>query len=73
MLEEITKRQLRLGLSTRKLAQQLDVSPTLLSLVLNNKRPTSSDPGGTHRMMAEHANGRWRTQSSEHCLQGIHG
>jgi len=43
MLEEITKRQLRLGLSTRKLAQQLDVSPTLLSLVLNNKRPTSSD------------------------------
>ena len=45
MLEEITKRQLRLGLSTRKLAQQLDVSPTLLSLLLNNKRPTSSDLG----------------------------
>ena len=45
MLEEITKRQLRLGLSTRKLAQQLDPSPTLLSLLLNNKRPTSSDLG----------------------------
>ena len=49
MLEEITKRQLRLGLSTRKLAQQLDVSPTLLSLVLNNKRPTSSDLTGRIR------------------------
>ena|GEM_PF-4546442 len=33
MLEEITTRQLKLGLTTRKLAQQLDVSPTLLSLV----------------------------------------
>ena len=43
MLEEFTKRQLRLGLSTRKLAQQLDVSLTLLSLVLNKKRPASSD------------------------------
>ena len=49
MLEEITKRQLRLGLSTRKLAQQLDVSPTLLSLVLNKKRPASSDLAGRIR------------------------
>jgi hypothetical protein len=30
MLEEISVRQQKLGLSTRKFAEQLDVSPTLL-------------------------------------------
>ncbi len=49
MLEEITTRQLKLGLSTRQLAQQLGVSPTLLSLVLNNKRPASRDLTGRIR------------------------
>jgi site-specific recombinase XerC len=43
MLEEIATRQQKLGLSTRKLAHQLDISPTLLSLVLNKKRATSGD------------------------------
>ena len=41
MLEEISVRQQKLGLSTRKFAEQLDVSPTLLSLVLNKKRAIS--------------------------------
>ena len=49
MLEEITTRQLKLGLLTRKLAQQLDVSPTLLSLVLNKKRQASNDLTGRIR------------------------
>ena len=43
MLEEISVRQQKLGLSTRKFAEQLDVSPTLLSLVLNKKRAISGD------------------------------
>jgi hypothetical protein len=54
MLEEISVRQQKLGLSTRKFAEQLDVSPTLLSLVLNKKRAISGDltvrsgDGSTH-------------------------
>ena len=43
MLEEISVRQQKLGLSTRKFAEQLDASPTLLSLVLNKKRAISGD------------------------------
>ena len=43
MLAEISNRQQRLGLSTRQLAKELDVSPTLLSLVINNKRDISVD------------------------------
>jgi integrase/recombinase XerD len=41
MLDQTVYRQRKLGLSTRKLAEQLDVSPTLLSLVLNEKRAVS--------------------------------
>jgi transcriptional regulator with XRE-family HTH domain len=75
MLEEITTRQLKLGLSTRQLAQQLGVSPTLLSLVLNNKRPAPSEqrPDRTHQAMDERSHCWWRTQSPEHRLQGVHG
>jgi len=43
MLDQTVYRQRKLGLSTRKLAEQLYVSPTLLSLVLNGKRGVSRD------------------------------
>ena len=43
MLEEITTRQQRHGLSTRKLSIQLDVSPSLLSPVLNGRRGISTN------------------------------
>ena len=43
MLDQTVYRQRKLGLSTRKLADQLKVSPTLLSLVLNGKRGVSKD------------------------------
>lgn len=43
MLDQTVYRQRKLGLSTRKLAEQLDVSPTLLSLVLNGRRGVSKD------------------------------
>lgn len=49
MLEEIANRKQKLGLSTRRLAQQLEVSPTLLSLVLNGKRAISGDLKGRIR------------------------
>ena len=49
MLATIADRQQKRGLSTRQLAQQLGVSPTLLSLVLNNKRPASRDLTGRIR------------------------
>lgn len=48
MLDETVYRKKKLGLSTRRLAKQLDVSPTLLSLVLNGKRGVS--PGLADRM-----------------------
>ena len=41
MLTKIRTRQEYLGLSLRNLASQLEVSPTLLSLVLNGKRKPS--------------------------------
>ena len=41
MLTKIRARQQNLGLSLRNLAKQLEVSPTLLSLVLNGKREPS--------------------------------
>lgn len=41
MLTKIQARQEYLGLSLRSLAKQLEVSPTLLSLVLNSKREPS--------------------------------
>jgi len=41
MLSKIQSRQEYLGLSLRSLATQLEVSPTLLSLVLNGKRESS--------------------------------
>jgi site-specific recombinase XerD len=41
MLTKIRSRQENLGLSLRNLAKQLEVSPTLLSLVLNEKREPS--------------------------------
>lgn len=43
MLDQTVHRQRKLGLSTRKLAEQLEVSPALLSLVLNGKRGVSND------------------------------
>ena len=43
MLDQTVYRQLKLELSTRKLAEQLEVSPTLLSLVINGKRGASKD------------------------------
>ena len=43
MPEQTVYRPRKLGLSTRKLAEQLDVSPTLPSLVLNRKRVVSKD------------------------------
>jgi site-specific recombinase XerD len=43
MIAEIKDRQQKLGLSTRRLADELDISPTLLSLVLNQKRDISVD------------------------------
>ena len=41
MLVQIVQRQKKLGLSTRKLAGHLEVSPALLSLVINGKRNPS--------------------------------
>jgi site-specific recombinase XerD len=41
MLVQIVQRQKKLGLSTRKLAANLEVSPALLSLVINGKRGPS--------------------------------
>ena len=41
MLTKIRSRQENLGLSLRGLAKQLEVSPTLLSLVLSGKRKPS--------------------------------
>ena len=41
MLERLEQRQTRIGLSGRALARELDVSQTLLSLVLGRKRPPS--------------------------------
>jgi len=41
MLDQIVQRQEKLGLSTRKLAAYLEVSPALLSLVINGKRGAS--------------------------------
>ena len=49
MLNEIASRKQKLGLSTRRLAQQLEVSPALLSLVLNEKRAISGDLKGRIR------------------------
>ena len=43
MLDQTVYRQRKVGLSTRKLAEQLAVSPTLLSLVLNGRRGVSKD------------------------------
>lgn len=43
MLDATVYRKKKLGLSTRRLAAQLDISPTLLSLVLNGKRGVSQD------------------------------
>ncbi|MDA1279622.1 MAG: tyrosine-type recombinase/integrase [Chloroflexi bacterium] len=43
MLDQTVHRQRKLDLSTRKLAEQLEVSPALLSLLLNGKRGVSKD------------------------------
>ncbi len=43
MLDQTVYRQKKIGLATRKLAEQFEVSPTLLSLVLNGERGVSKD------------------------------
>ena len=43
MLDQFIQRQKKLGLSTRKLAFQLEISPSLLSKVITGKREVSEN------------------------------
>ena len=43
MLQQVDLRRISLGLSVRQLAKQLDIAPSLLSMVLNGKKEASKN------------------------------